>query len=426
MIKNKVIITPNYKIGIEIALYLKESSKTIYVNRKKIEYKRDQKIYELIEEEEEILESILINLEPNICKTPNILRINNIIDLINEAKQYKYIAPSEELKSIFKESFGYVESQKYCESKEGKRWLILHELMITKMCDLTTLKTLDAYNKNKIWQDEFCDYVEFDLNMNIENMYEEIFQKKPNYIVKTINNKFYELINIEIQEKESMIVDKSLLKYIEEDVLYIGQTEYEGAKNQIIYDPKFVGYTEFEKKNLEVNPKGYYQEKEYANGNISRVYAMQKGLSSNEYNFYAKYKKYLKELIYKICIKKEDINWKNKFKLDHEFYKLLVKTENILNQFELFQKEKEVKNLKQNAYYNEVKWDFYSLENQIAIDISTSKFSLKDLYAKKKYCTTNYYIITENEFLLIENYEELEEKIKTEHIFEDDLTYWNN
>lgn len=423
MIKEKKISVPNYKIGVEIAQYLKEKEKSIYVENKLLRYKDGKKIYNLIEENPKIEK---INFKTIPVENKRVQIINEIRQLREVANNYKYISVDEDLISIFQDEFGYVECKKYSDTKEGKRWLKIFSSS-ENMCELEKLKSLEIFKREKEYKNVFFSYIEKNyLEHPLKEVYKSFFNEEPEYVPQALDANFHETIYVDVVTKDKMIVSKALLKYMDEKTLYIGRKENVGAKNQIIYNPEFAGYPEFETSELTVLVDGYYQEKQSLQGNIARVYCMQKGLSSNESSFYTNYKRYLKNLLYKLCIKKESVNFEERFKIDQDFYKLLVKTKKIIANFEAFLAQKQLKNIKKDAFFNQIRWDFYSIEDQTAIDIATSKNQMKEFLFKKKYCIAKYWLISEEGSINIEQEEEYPRGKKTEQTLEDDLFYWTN
>ncbi|WP_342262123.1 hypothetical protein [Alphaproteobacteria bacterium endosymbiont of Tiliacea citrago] len=484
--KHNSIFVSSYKIGIERLVYLKnftqnsnltEDETYVFRNDEYIKYQNNyskkiyysKKILELDNNEKEESSCVLNNdiIIENSELRKNIKNITSLKELKKECLKHKYILVEQELKSIFEDDFGYVTCNKYSETKEGKRWFQIHSIR-HPVSELEKLKALAIFKKNYSYNKEFLSYIETNFDQKTpKELYEMFFEEVPILNVVELNSDFYDAFYINVNLKERMMFDPEVFHCLDTDSqnqsIYVGRQENSTVQNQIIYNPKFLGYPEFpsptvevvffpkdvnmksnkfkstldstienksmqktifnqnkldsinlqdqykvsfsfdnSRDNFEVNCDGYYDLINLYNNDLIKIYESHFNLFSNQGNFYKNYKKFLNELLYKICIKKEQIEFADKFKIDSDFFQLLNKTNQILAVFDQFLAKKHIKNIKKDAFLNKIRWDFYSLESNIAIDIATSKDNLDKHDFKKNWCLAKeYWVITEEEEVFI-------------------------
>lgn len=421
------ISVPNYKIGIEIALYCKNISKDIYVQNRVLRYQKDRFLYSLEEDLSPLPCSIdfsLLNVE-----NPNIRVVTAIKEIQDVALNYNYIVVDEDLHSLFM-AFDSVKCGRYSESKEGRRWFKIHSGR-QGLASINTLKSLEALKEEKLYKDVFFEFVKIDYNsLDLEEVYYDFFKEKPLFVPKTLDASYFDLFYVDIGKSQKRIVDKALIKFIDEPVLYVGKEQVEWASEQVLFRPSFNGYKAFASVTYELRAVGYNQQRQALKGDGSKLYATQKGLFSNEYNFYGAYRRYLKDLIYKICVQQMSVDFENDFKIGNDFVRLLFKTKKIIANFESFLSQKmsknEQKTIKKDVFFNQIRWDFYSLDSMICIDIASSASQEKELLFKGRFAVCDYYIVSENGFVLVEKDAEFKILPNPDGLLEEDLFSWED
>lgn len=421
------ISVPNYKIGIEIALYCKNISKDIYVQNQVLRYQKDRFLYSLEEDLSPLPYSIdfsLLNVE-----NPNIRVVTSIKEIQDVALNYNYIVVDEDLHSLFVE-FDSVKCGRYSESKEGRRWLKIHS-GYQGFASINTLKSLEVLKEEKLYKDVFFEFIKIDYNsLDLEEVYYDFFKEKPLFVPKTLDTSYFDLFYVDIGQSQKRIVDKALIKCIDEPVLYVGKERVEWASEQVLFRPSFNGYKAFTSVVYELRAVGYNQQKQALKGDGSKLYAIQKGLFSNEYNFYGAYRRYLKDLVYKICVQQMGADFESDFKIGNDFVRLLFKTKKIIANFESFLSQKMIKNeqktIKKDVFFNQIRWDFYSLDSMICIDIASSVTQEKELLFKGRFAVCDYYIVSENGFVLVEKDAEFKILPNQDGLLEEDLFSWED
>lgn len=436
---------PNYKIGIGFSHLLGASEYQFLVQEKLLSYKVNQKVY-VLEAASELAVPV-VSFDSNITNIPaNVLNIDDLFQLREFARQYKYIALDDDLLGLLY-GFGQVDVCPYWQSREGRMWRHIMNLF-APMVQLGTLSNLDAINfTQKLYEAEFfeyipsekvfamlqakipalpVDYAEIQNNYDLKKkLYFFFFNKEPEYVPASLRWSS-DLLWVDVQSSSSMIIDKSLLQYVREDSLYIGNDLVSDAMTQVRYCPRYMGYNAFPSFSLSLEVKeaeNFVEEKNQKQGLLTKLYARQHGLSSNEYSLHIKYKKYVVNLLADYINNYELSNWDDAFKINKDFLKLLEKTRRILNVFCAFLKEKRIKSLKKCVFFNNIWWDFYSEQDMCLVDIITANTQIDSCYLKKKYCLVDYYLVTDSKILLIDCAKECKCSMVAP-VLEDDLFGW--
>lgn len=420
--KEKIFVD-NLQIGLDYAFF-KEKDVLIYFNDKILEYSDKSFLFDVQYALEKEFDSLILN---NLKVNNKSKVITSFVKLQEYAQKYNYIALEDDgLKYLF-EDFGYIDYCLYKNSLEGIRWKKIFKIKNDVILS-ENLRDLEIFCDNKEWYNFVFPIIykeDFNLqNLTHEELYFYFFKEKPIYIPIDINDEIFNKIYIKKCKKAKKIINKCLVSYINEPVLYIGNDSFDSFSECLCYMPNYIKINKFESKKIEIIISNKTEEQFYIDGKYSKIIANRLNLYSNQKKLYVEILKFVRNDLYLIIQKKEYGNWRKFLQNTLELLKINDKVEKIEKKFIEF--------LDQNDCSFEVKhnFDFYDNNKSIAIDIKLFPCSFLKImsgFLKIREDVQEYFLISPDKIIKVDL--EALQDIRYENLAKsmyDDLFYWYN
>lgn len=335
---------------------------------------------------------------------PSILEIKKLVD------SYNFIAIDDDFYLSYLD-FGYIRYEEYKHSLEGSRWNIIFEILNAQIVDINLLRSLAIFNDNKYWDFVFPYlYIEnLDwYNKPIDEIYKLFFHEKPNIIPQNQSD-LENYLFIENKLNEKKVISKYLANYLDEPILYIGNSPTKGVFKAICFSPNLCN-----KKSLNIT----FEERI-----DSKQYAYEYNLMNTEKDFYSEVIQYVKNDIVNFLDKKEYGLWQKFLEVSPELFKLKKKVNQLFNSaIQII----DWQNLNIYSIFHD--FDFFDSKKKIALDLSISTQITKSnkLFNKlKKHSINSYILVTPSKIhhIALDQFEVVSEN-SFKYSKYDDLFYW--